>query len=44
MTANECVDEARRAGAAYQRAINQFVDDFRRASPERRRALERRSV
>ncbi len=36
MTAIECLNEARAAGASYQRAINQFVDDFRRASPDAR--------
>jgi hypothetical protein len=32
MTAVECLAEARAAGSAYQRTINQFIDDFRRAS------------
>jgi hypothetical protein len=39
MTARECLAEATVAGAAYQRAINAFVDEFRRASADGRRAL-----
>jgi hypothetical protein len=36
MTAAECLADSREAGPAYQRVINQFVDDFRRASVEER--------
>jgi hypothetical protein len=36
MTAAECLQEARAAGPAYQRVVNQFVDDFRRARPDER--------
>lgn len=36
MTAVECLAGAREAGPAYQRVINQFIDDFRRASVEER--------
>jgi hypothetical protein len=39
MRAIDCVLEARRAGSGYQRAVNQFVDDFRRASGEERRSM-----
>jgi hypothetical protein len=39
MTASECLAAARAAGPAYQRVINAFVDDFRRASPDARRQM-----
>jgi hypothetical protein len=39
MTAVECVHEAHRLDRAYQRVVNQFVDDFRRASSDQRRAM-----
>lgn len=39
MTAVECLREARLAGRAYQRVVNQFIDDFRRASADQRRAI-----
>lgn len=41
MTAVECLEQARALGAAYQRAMNLFVDEFRRAGAEERRALVR---
>ncbi len=37
MRAVDCLAEMRRAGEHYQRPVNQFVDDFRRA-PEQVRA------
>jgi hypothetical protein len=39
MTAVECLREARLAGRAYQQIVNQFIDDFRRASVDQRRAI-----
>ena len=42
MTALECLRLARAgrdAAGSFQRPVNAFVDEFRRASPERRRAL-----
>ena len=36
MTARECLLQAKAAGDAYQRIVNAFIDDFRRAGPERR--------
>jgi hypothetical protein len=39
MTAIECLAAAREAGEDYQRAINVFVDEFRRASAGTRRPL-----
>ena len=36
MTASECLAAARAAGPDYQRMINAFVDEFRRAGPEAR--------
>lgn len=39
MTATECLQHAHAAGEAYQRSVNAFVDDFRRASPEERARL-----
>lgn len=39
MTASECVAAAHAAGRDYQRVINGFVDEFRRAAPEARRPM-----
>jgi hypothetical protein len=39
MTARECLEAARAAGAAYQRPVNAFVDEFRRATPDQRAAM-----
>ncbi len=39
MTATECLRRALAAGSAYQRVVNQFVDDFRRAAPDERARL-----
>ncbi|HEX5043715.1 MAG TPA: hypothetical protein VFV75_12465 [Candidatus Polarisedimenticolaceae bacterium] len=42
MTAVECLQLARAArqkDGSFQRAVNAFVDAFRRATPERRRAM-----
>jgi len=39
MTARECVEAARRAGETWQRPINEFVDEFRRAGEGERRAM-----
>lgn len=39
MTAVECLQAAARSGRRYQRAINAFTDEFRRASPDARRAM-----
>ena len=40
MTARECCEQAVAAGASYQRVVNTFIDDFRRAAPgERARAV-----
>lgn len=39
MTATECLKEARRSGPSYQRRINAFIDDFRRASPDEQRSM-----
>lgn len=36
MTAVECLDEAKRRGEHYQLAINEFIDEFRRAPPAAR--------
>jgi hypothetical protein len=44
MTAVECLEDARRAGPAFQRSINAFVDDFRRATSATRRAMVRDAV
>jgi hypothetical protein len=41
MTARECVAAAGQAGAAFQRIVNVFVDDFRRADAGEREALVR---
>jgi hypothetical protein len=41
MTAAECLDAARQLGPAFQRAVNVFVDAFRRAGlAERRRMVD----
>jgi len=37
MTAIEALCAARAAGASYQRTVNAFVDDFRRATSDRER-------
>jgi hypothetical protein len=39
MTARECLMHARAAGAEYQRQVNAFVDEFRRATPAVRAAM-----
>jgi len=39
MTARECLIQARAAGAAYQRHINAFIDEFRGAMPDVRAAM-----
>ena len=39
MTALECLERANAAGEGYQRVVNAFVDDFRRAAPEARTRL-----
>lgn len=39
MTARECLVHARAAGADYQRHVNAFIDDFRRATPAVRAAM-----
>jgi hypothetical protein len=39
MTARECLLQARAAGAGYQRQVNAFIDDFRRAPPAVRAAM-----
>lgn len=39
MSAHDCLERALRSPDAWQREINQFVDDFRRATPDARRAL-----
>ena len=39
MTASDCLVAARAAGPDYQRMINVFVDEFRRAAPEARLLL-----
>ncbi len=44
MTATECVASAYEAGAAYQRIVNGFVDEFRRASVEQRQAMVREPI
>jgi hypothetical protein len=44
MTALECLAETRAAGAGFQRAVNAFVDAFRRASPEGRAAMVRDAI
>lgn len=39
MTACECLVHACAAGADYQRHVNAFIDDFRRATPAGRAAM-----
>lgn len=39
MTARECLRQARAAGVGYQRPVNGFIDEFRRATPALRAAL-----
>ncbi len=44
MTAAECLQLVREAGGDYQRFVNAFVDDFRRASAEDRAPMVRDPV
>jgi hypothetical protein len=44
MTAVECLAGACGAGAAYQRVVNGFIDEFRRAPLEERRAMVREPI
>ena len=44
MTAAECLNEARASGGAFQRVINEFVDEFRRATPRQRDEMVREPV
>jgi hypothetical protein len=39
MDALECLREAKASGTSFQRPINAFVDEFRRASPARKEAM-----
>ncbi len=39
MTARECLVLARAAGGSYQRPVNAFIDDFRRATSAGRTAM-----
>ncbi|MDQ3035648.1 MAG: hypothetical protein M3Y87_24795 [Myxococcota bacterium] len=39
MTALECLETARASGTAWQRVVNSFVDDFRRADVDQKRAM-----
>jgi hypothetical protein len=39
MTARECLAQARAAGPEYQRHVNAFLDDFRRAAPAAQAAM-----
>jgi hypothetical protein len=39
MTARDCCTQATAAGARYQRIVNVFVDEFRRAGPDERARL-----
>jgi hypothetical protein len=39
VTARECVTLSRTAGQQFQRVINQFIDDFRRATTVEQRAM-----
>ena len=36
MTARECCEQAKAAGSMYQRVVNAFIDEFRRATPGER--------
>jgi hypothetical protein len=36
MTARECCEQAIAAGPSYQRVVNGFIDEFRRATPGER--------
>jgi hypothetical protein len=44
MTAVECLIEAQHAGPAYQRVINGFIDEFRRALMTERLRMVRDSI
>src|SRR3954469_4492582 len=44
MTAAECLREAKRLGIDYQRAVNAFVDDFRRAPAAAKTELVRDAI
>ena len=44
MTARDCLVEAKAAGPDYQRAINLFIDEFRRANDTERQRLVRDSI
>lgn len=44
MTAVECLAAARGAGTSYQRVINGFVDEFRRASVDEQRRIVREPI
>ncbi len=44
MTAAQCLYEARAAGESFQRIVNEFVDDFRRATADERREMVRDPV
>jgi len=39
LTARECLVQGRAAGPDYQRQVNAFIDDFRRATPADRAAM-----
>jgi hypothetical protein len=39
MTARECCARATGAGPSYQRMVNAFIDEFRRAAPDVRTRL-----
>jgi hypothetical protein len=39
MTARECRAQAVAAGSSYQRLVNAFIDEFRRAAPDQRASL-----
>jgi hypothetical protein len=39
MTARELLEEISAAGAGFQRVVNAFVDDFRRATPAQRSTM-----